>query len=42
MSDILNKILTVKAQEVAAAKALKSLSNIQVAAESSGQARDFG
>ncbi|HMU63202.1 MAG: indole-3-glycerol phosphate synthase TrpC [Nitrosomonas sp.] len=41
MSDILNKILTVKAQEVAAAKALKSLSNIQVAAESSGQARDF-
>ena len=41
MSDILNKILTVKAQEVAAAKALKSLSNIQIAAESSGQARDF-
>ena len=41
MSDILNKILTVKAQEVAAAKALKSLSNIQVAAESSGQTRDF-
>ncbi len=41
MSDILNKILTVKAQEVAAAKALKSLSNIQIVAESSGQARDF-
>ena len=41
MSDILNKILTVKVQEVAAAKALKSLSNIQIAAESSGQARDF-
>ena len=41
MSDILNKILTVKVQEVAAAKALKSLSNIQIVAESSGQARDF-
>ncbi len=41
MSDILNKILVVKAQEVAAAKAIKSLSSIQVAAESSEQSRDF-
>jgi indole-3-glycerol phosphate synthase len=41
MSDILNKILTVKVQEVAAAKASKPLSVIQAEAEAVNPARDF-
>jgi indole-3-glycerol phosphate synthase len=41
MSDILNKILTVKVQEVAAAKALKPLSIIQAEAEAANPSRDF-
>ena len=41
MSDILNKILTVKAQEVATAKAAKSLSQIQAEAEVFDRPRDF-
>ena len=41
MSDILNKILTVKVQEVAAAKASKPLSVIQAEAEAANPARDF-
>ncbi|SFM41048.1 indole-3-glycerol phosphate synthase TrpC [Nitrosomonas communis] len=41
MSDILNKILTVKVQEVAAAKALKPLSVIQAEAEAANPSRDF-
>ncbi|SDW34381.1 indole-3-glycerol phosphate synthase TrpC [Nitrosomonas communis] len=41
MSDILNKILTVKVQEVAAAKASKPLSVIQAEAEAADPARDF-
>lgn len=41
MSDILNKILTVKAQEVAAAKASKPLSVMQAEAEAAIPPRDF-
>ncbi len=41
MSDILNKILTVKAQEVAAAKASKPLPEIQAEAEVAMPPRDF-
>ena len=41
MSDILNKILTVKAQEIAAAQALKPLSALRAEAESMPVARDF-
>lgn len=41
MSDILNKILTVKVQEVATAKASKPLSVIQAEAEAANPARDF-
>jgi indole-3-glycerol phosphate synthase len=41
MSDILNRILAVKAQEVAAAKAIKSLAQVRSEAESAAAARDF-
>ncbi|MFA6061179.1 MAG: indole-3-glycerol phosphate synthase TrpC [Gallionella sp.] len=41
MSDILNKILAVKAQEVAAAQAQKSLSTMRAEAEQAAPARDF-
>ncbi|OGT23079.1 MAG: indole-3-glycerol-phosphate synthase [Gallionellales bacterium RIFOXYB12_FULL_54_9] len=41
MSDILNKILTVKAQEVAAARAQKSLSAMRAEAEQAAPTRDF-
>ncbi len=41
MSDILNKILAVKAQEVAAAKAVKPLAAIRAEAEQAAPARDF-
>jgi len=41
MSDILNKILAVKAQEVAAAQALKPLATIRGEAAQAGPARDF-
>jgi len=41
MSDILNKILAVKAQEVAAALALKPLPIIRAEAAQAGPARDF-
>jgi indole-3-glycerol phosphate synthase len=41
MSDILNKILAVKAQEVAAAKAVKPLAQMRAEAEQATPARDF-
>jgi len=41
MSDILNKILTVKAQEVSSAKQSKSLAQIRMEAEQASPARDF-
>jgi indole-3-glycerol phosphate synthase len=41
MSDILNKILAVKADEIAAAKAAKPLAVIRAEAEAQPQARDF-
>ncbi|BBJ00319.1 indole-3-glycerol phosphate synthase [Ferrigenium kumadai] len=41
MSDILKKILAVKAQEVAAAQAAKPLAQIRAEAEQAGPARDF-
>jgi len=41
MSDILNKILAVKAQEVAAAKAVKPLAAMRAEAEQAAPARDF-
>ena len=41
MSDILNKILAVKAQEVAAAQALKPSATIRAEAEQAGAARGF-
>ncbi|HRE16083.1 MAG TPA: indole-3-glycerol phosphate synthase TrpC [Rhodocyclaceae bacterium] len=41
MSDILNKILATKVEEVAAAKALKSLAEVQVAAKAQPAPRDF-
>ncbi|HEX5337438.1 MAG TPA: indole-3-glycerol phosphate synthase TrpC [Gallionella sp.] len=41
MSDILNKILAVKAQEVAAAQAVKSLEVVRAEAEQAAPARDF-
>ena len=41
MSDILNKILAVKAQEVAAAKPAKSLSKLRSEAEQNEMPRDF-
>jgi indole-3-glycerol phosphate synthase len=41
MSDILKKILAVKAQEVAAAQAAKPLAQIRTEAEQAGPARDF-
>jgi len=41
MSDILNKILAVKAQEVATAQAFKPLQSIRVEAARAGPARDF-
>lgn len=41
MSDILNKILAVKAQEVAEAKQLKSLEAIRAVAEQASPVRDF-
>ncbi|MGA9667235.1 MAG: indole-3-glycerol phosphate synthase TrpC [Gallionella sp.] len=41
MSDILNKILAVKAQEVAAAKAIKPFPAIRAAAELAAPPRDF-
>ena len=41
MSDILQRILTVKAQEVAAAKAKKPLAKIRAEAESAAPSRDF-
>jgi indole-3-glycerol phosphate synthase len=41
MSDILNKILAVKAQEVAAAQARQPLSTLRTTAENAAQARDF-
>jgi indole-3-glycerol phosphate synthase len=41
MSDILNKILTVKTQEVAAAQALKPPATIRAEAEQAGAARGF-
>jgi len=41
MSDILKKILAVKAQEVTAAIAVKSLAQVRIEAEQTAQARDF-
>ena len=41
MSDILNKILAVKAQEVIAAQALKPLAAMQIEAEQAAPVRDF-
>jgi len=41
MSDILNKILAVKAREVAAAQALKPLATLMVEAAQAGPRRDF-
>jgi indole-3-glycerol phosphate synthase len=41
MSDILQKILAVKAQEIAAAKAKKPLAKIRAEAESAAPSRDF-
>ncbi|MBI5429278.1 MAG: indole-3-glycerol phosphate synthase TrpC [Nitrosomonadales bacterium] len=41
MSDILNKILAVKAQEVAAAKPVKPLPQLRIEAEQAAPARDF-
>ena len=41
MSDILNKILAVKTQEVAAAQAIKPLAAMRTAAELAAPARDF-
>ena len=41
MSDILNKILAVKAQEVAAAQAVKPLAAMRAEAEQAAPARDF-
>ena len=41
MSDILNKILAVKEQEVAAAQALKPLATIRAEAAHAGPARNF-
>jgi indole-3-glycerol phosphate synthase len=41
MSDILNKILAVKAEEVAAALAVQSLQQVREAAEQAAPARDF-
>ncbi|MEI7842566.1 MAG: indole-3-glycerol phosphate synthase TrpC [Gallionellaceae bacterium] len=41
MSDILNKILAVKAQEVAAAKEIKSLAQLQAETEQASPVRDF-
>ena len=41
MSDILQKILAVKAQEIAAAKAVKPLAQIRREAETAAPARDF-
>lgn len=42
MSDILNKILAVKAEEVAAALAVQSLQQVRAAAEQAAPTRDFG
>ena len=41
MSDILNKILAVKALEVAAAKAIKPLAAMRLDAEKAASPRDF-
>jgi len=41
MSDILNKILAVKAQEIAAAKAVRSLDTLRGEAENAAPVRDF-
>ncbi|MDD4882613.1 MAG: indole-3-glycerol-phosphate synthase TrpC, partial [Gallionellaceae bacterium] len=41
MSDILNKILAVKADEVAAARAVLPLASVRAAAESQPAPRDF-
>ena len=41
MSDILNKILAVKAEEVAAGKALRSLERVRAEAEAAHATRDF-
>lgn len=41
MSDILNKILNIKGEEVAAAKALRPLAQVRAAAEAALPARDF-
>ena len=41
MSDILDKILKVKAEEVAAAKALRPLAQVRAAAEAAPRPRDF-
>lgn len=41
MSDILNKIIAVKAQEVAAAKSAKPLQQLRSEAERAGPPRDF-
>ncbi|MBL8489502.1 MAG: indole-3-glycerol-phosphate synthase TrpC, partial [Rhodocyclaceae bacterium] len=41
MSDILNKILAVKREEVAAAMAAKSLAEVRAEAEARSPARDF-
>ena len=41
MSDILSKILAVKTKEVAAAKAVRSLSSLLLAAKAAGTPRDF-
>ena len=41
MSDILNKILAVKAQEVAAAQKLKPIAEMRAEAEQAAPTRDF-
>jgi indole-3-glycerol phosphate synthase len=41
MSDILNKILAVKREEVAAAQASKPLAGVRAEAEAQAPARDF-
>ena len=41
MSDILNKILGVKREEVAAAQAVKSLATVRADAETQAKPRDF-